>query len=161
LVAGAIDGAWVPEPYASRLVADGGGKILVDESTLWPGGKFVTTLLMVNKDYLDAHKDVIKNLISALSDSVDTIKANPAQAQKDTNDGIDKLTGKSLKPAIIASSFEHVTFTLDPIASSLQTSADNAKALGFLKSSDLGDIFDLSLLNEVLQAKGQPAIATP
>jgi NitT/TauT family transport system substrate-binding protein len=158
---GAIDGAWVPEPYASRLVADGGGKILVDESTLWPGGKFVTTLLMVNKDYLDAHKDVIKNLISALSDSVDTIKANPAQAQKDTNDGIDKLTGKSLKPAIIASSFEHVTFTLDPIASSLQTSADNAKALGFLKSSDLGDIFDLSLLNEVLQAKGQPAIATP
>ena len=32
-----IDGAWVPEPWASRLVLDGGGKVLVDEKTLWPG----------------------------------------------------------------------------------------------------------------------------
>jgi len=31
--AGQIDGAWVPEPYASRLV-DAGGKVLVDEKTL-------------------------------------------------------------------------------------------------------------------------------
>jgi NitT/TauT family transport system substrate-binding protein len=157
---GAIDGAWVPEPYASRLVADGGGKILVNEATLWPGGQFVTTLLEVKKSFLDAHADVIQNLIKGLSAAIDLIKANPTQAQKDVNAGIDKLTGKALKPAIIASSFAHVTFTLDPIASSLQTNADNAKTLGFLKSSDLGQIFDLTLLNKVLQAQGKAAIAS-
>jgi len=157
---GAIDGAWVPEPYASRLVADGGGKILVNEATLWPNGQFVTTLLEVKKTYLDAHADVIQNLIAGLSDAIDLIKTNPTQAQKEVNDGIDKLTGKSLKPAIIASSFAHVTFTLDPIESSLQTNADNAKALGFLKTSDLGQIFDLTELNKVLQAQGKPAITS-
>ena len=69
-------------------------------------------------------------------------------------------SGKALKPAIIAASFAHVSFTLDPIAASLQTNADNAKALGFLKSSDLGQIFDLTLLNQVLQAQGKPAISS-
>ncbi len=156
---GAIDGAWVPEPYASRLVAEG-GKILVNEASLWPNGQFVTTLLMVKKSFLDAHGDVIKNLISGLSDAIDLIKTNSAPAQTEVNDGIDKLTGKALKPAIIAASFAHVSFTLNPIAASLQTNADNAKALGFLKSSDLGQIFDLTLLNQVLQAQGKPAISS-
>src|SRR5262245_25584777 len=40
---GDIEGAWVPEPWATRLVTEGGGKILVDESTLWPRGRYVTT----------------------------------------------------------------------------------------------------------------------
>ena len=37
--AGQIDGAWVPEPWATRLVTEGGGKILVDEKDLWPDGQ--------------------------------------------------------------------------------------------------------------------------
>jgi NitT/TauT family transport system substrate-binding protein len=157
---GAIDGAWVPEPYASRLVAEGGGKILVDEATLWPNGQFVTTLLEVKKSYLDAHSDVIKNLISGLSDAIDLIKSDPTKAQTEVNDGLKALSGKALKPGILASSFKHVTFTLDPIKASLQTDADRGKSLGFLKSSDLGQIFDLSLLNQVLQAAGKPAISS-
>ena len=84
---GAIDGAWVPEPYASRLVTDGGGKVLVNEASLWPKGQFVTTKLMVTTKYLDAHPDVVENLIKGLSDAIDLIKTNPTEAQKDTNDG--------------------------------------------------------------------------
>ena len=157
---GAIDGAWVPEPYASRLVAEGGGKILVDEASLWPNGKFVTTLLMVKKDYLDAHNDVIKHLIGGLSDAIDLIKSDPTKAQTEVNDGLKALSGKSLKPGILKSAFAHVAFTLDPVKSSLQTDADRGKSLGFLKSSDLGQIFDLSLVNQVLQAAGKPEISS-
>lgn len=157
---GAIDGAWVPEPWATRLVTEGGGKVLVDEKTLWPGGRFVTTVLMVKKSYLDAHQDVIENLIRGLSDSIDLVKSDPAKAQQLTGQGIDQVTGKPLKDSIIKSSFEHITFTLDPIATSLKKDAENAKALGFLDSSDLAGIFDLSLLNKVLQANGQPAVSS-
>jgi NitT/TauT family transport system substrate-binding protein len=157
---GAIDGAWVPEPWATRLVTEGGGKILVDEKTQWPGSKFVTTLLMVKKEFLAAHADVIENLISGLADSIDLIKSDPVQAKKLVNDGIDKITGKPLKAGIINSSFSHIMFTLDPIASSLQTNANNAKAIGFLTSSDLGNIFDLTALNKVLKDRGQPAVSS-
>ncbi len=157
---GAIDGAWVPEPYASRLVAEDGGKILVNEASLWPKGQFVTTLLMVKTDYLSAHQDVMKNLISALSDAIDLIHSDPAKAQTEVNDGLKALSGKPLKPAVLKSAFANVAFTLDPIASSLQTNADHAKALGFLKTSDLGQIFDLTLLNQVLRAEGKPAVSS-
>ena len=34
--AGDIDGAWVPEPWATRLVIEGNGKVLVDERDLCP-----------------------------------------------------------------------------------------------------------------------------
>jgi NitT/TauT family transport system substrate-binding protein len=155
---GAISGAWVPEPWATRLVNEGGGKILVDESTLWPGGKFVTTLLMVKKSFLDANPTVVENLVSGLADAVDLIKTNPTEAQKLVGEGILAITKKPLKASLIAASFSHITFTLDPIASSLVTSAEHAKALGFLKSSDLGNIVDLTLLNKVLQARGQPPV---
>jgi len=155
---GSIDGAWVPEPWATRLVTEGGGKVLVEESTLWPQGKFTTTVLLVTKSFLDAHRDVVQKLVGALYDSIDEIKTNPAQARQQTSDGIKNVTGKALKPSIIDASFQHITFTLDPIAPSLQTSADNAKALGFLKSSDLGNIFDLSIVNQVLQAHGQAQV---
>ena len=48
-----VQGAWVPEPWATRLVVEGGGKVLVDEATLWPEGKFATTELIVSKKFLD------------------------------------------------------------------------------------------------------------
>ena len=56
--AGNIQGAWVPEPWATRLVNEGGGKILVNEADLWPEGKYVTTQLIVTTDFLKAHPDV-------------------------------------------------------------------------------------------------------
>jgi NitT/TauT family transport system substrate-binding protein len=155
-----IDGAWVPEPWATRLVTEGNGKVLIDEKTLWPGGRFVTTLLMVKKSYLDAHQDVIENLIRGLADTIDLTKSDPAQAQQLTGEGIDQVTGKTLKASLIKASFEHLTFTLDPIAGSLKKDAENAKALGFLDSSNLGNIFDLTLLNKVLQEKGQSAVSS-
>ena len=43
--AGAIDGAWVPEPLGDPPGQRGGGKVLVDERDLWPDKKFVTTHL--------------------------------------------------------------------------------------------------------------------
>jgi NitT/TauT family transport system substrate-binding protein len=155
---GTIDGAWVPEPWATRLVEEGGGKILVDEQDLWPDGKYTTTLLMVTKKFLDEHPDVIENLISAVSDAITLITGTPAAAQPLVTDHLGEVTGKPLKAELVTASFEHITFTLDPIVSSLQTSADNAKELGFLESSDLGDIFDPTLVNKVLRANGKPAV---
>jgi NitT/TauT family transport system substrate-binding protein len=155
---GTIDGAWVPEPYASRLVQEGNGKVLVDESTLWPGGKFTTTVLLVTKSFLDKHPDVVQNLIAGLYDSVALIKSNPTQAQDLANQQLQKVSGKALKPAVLKASFEHITFTLDPAATALQGAADHAKALGLLDSNDVRGIFDFTLLNKVLAANGQPQV---
>ena len=61
--AGDIDGAWEPEPWATRLVQEGGGHVLVDERDLWPDGAYVTTHLIVRTEFLNDHPDVVKQLL--------------------------------------------------------------------------------------------------
>jgi sulfonate transport system substrate-binding protein len=157
---GALDGAWVPEPWATRLVLEGGGHVLVNEADLWPEGDFVTTHLIVATDYLNEHPDVIKALIVGLADSIDVANGDAAAAQTTVNAGIEKITTKPLGDDTIAGAWENLSFTLDPIASSLQKSADDAQAVGLLDPVDLKDpgIYDLTLLNEVLADRGEEPV---
>ena len=151
---GGIDGAWVPEPWATRLVLEGGGHVLVDERDLWPDGEFVTTHLIVATGFLDDQPAVVSGLLSGLVDTIDTINADPAAALTATNDGIEAITENRLADETIAGAFENLTFTVDPIASSLQGSADDAVAVGLLEEVDLDGIYDLTLLNELLAERG-------
>ena len=73
-----IAGAWVPEPWATRLITEGGGKILVDERTLWPEGKYVTTNIIVRTQFLEDHPDVVKQVLQGNLDAIDFIKTNRA-----------------------------------------------------------------------------------
>jgi NitT/TauT family transport system substrate-binding protein len=147
---GAIDGAWVPEPWASRLVLEGGGTVLQDEKDLWPGGTFITTNLLVNKKFLTQHPETIKALIEAQVESDKQIKADPAKAQTTVNAALKELTGKALKPDVIARAFAQITVTEDPLASTLKLSAEHAFATGLVKKGDLKGIYDLTLLDQVL-----------
>ncbi len=158
---GALDGAWAPEPWATRLVLEGGGKVLVNEAELWPDGRFVTTHLIVATKFLDEHPDVVHDLIAGLADSIDVANADPAAAQAVVNAGIERVTTKPLGDETIAGAWKNLQFTLDPVASSLQGSADDAVAVGLLDPVDLTDpgIYDLTLLDEVLAERGQPEVA--
>ncbi|MEV6298286.1 ABC transporter substrate-binding protein [Actinoplanes sp. NPDC051861] len=156
---GAIDGAWVPEPNLSRLIQESKGKLLVDEKTLWPNGEFVTTHLIVSQDFLKKYPGTVKKLLQGHVKSVKYIETNNAEAQAAANEQIGKLSGKPLKDEILKAAFANLKFTHDPIASSLYTSAKNAESVGLLKPVDLKGIYDLTLLNEVLKADGQPEVS--
>jgi NitT/TauT family transport system substrate-binding protein len=159
--AGQIDGAWVPEPWATRMIQEGGAHVLVDERDLWPNGQYVTTLLIVRADFLQQHRDVVKHLIEGLLNATDYVNGQSTDAQAAVGDALSQLTGTTLPAGVLSTAWGNLTFTMDPIAASLQKSADEAKALGFLDSSDLTGIFDLSVLNEVLTERGRPTIAQP
>jgi len=155
---GKIDGAWVPEPYASRLVDEDAGHILVDESSLWPGGKYTTTVVLVRKTFMDEHADIVKKFLQAHVEAIDAMNANPTDAQTTVNNAIAKITGKALKPAVLADAWKHLTFTWDPLISTIQTSAAHAKALKLVSSANINGIDDLTLLDEVLGAAGKPKV---
>ena len=106
---GSIDGAWLPEPWATRLVQEGDGHVLVDEADLWPEGQFVTTQLIVAKSYLDDHPENVRALISGLLDAIDAANDDPAEAQTVTNDGIEADTTNRLPDeTIVAAGEPHV-----------------------------------------------------
>lgn len=160
-IAGDIDGAWVPEPWATRLIDEGGGVVLVDERDLWTetDGEFVTTHLLVRTDFLEEHPDVVKAVLVGLADAIDAITADPEKAQADVIAQIAEITGTEPSPDVIAKSFANLTFTLDPIAASLQQSADDAVSVGLLDPVELAGIYDLTLLNELLVDRGLEEVA--
>jgi NitT/TauT family transport system substrate-binding protein len=147
---GKIDGGWVPEPWASRLVLEGGGTVLVDEKSLWPEGRFVTTHLIVRTEFLKKYPGTVKALIQAQIDADKQIAADPAKAKTVINEQLKAITGKALKPETIDRAFAQITITEDPIASSLKESAAHAVATGLVKESDLTGIYDLTILEGLL-----------
>jgi NitT/TauT family transport system substrate-binding protein len=154
-----IDGGWEPEPYATEMVLDGGTR-LVNEASLWPGGKFVTTNLVVSQSFLKAHPSTVNGLLKGQIAANSYINANSSAAASAANAELTKLLGKGLKPNVLAAALPYIHFTNDPIASSLATDAQHAVAVGLLTPvKNLSGIYDLGPLNALLKADGQPQVS--
>jgi NitT/TauT family transport system substrate-binding protein len=155
-----LDAAWAPEPWATRLIHEGNGRLLVDERSLWPNGQFVIGLLVVNTKFLNAHPDLVKNWIRANVDLTDWIDGHPADAKTLLNQQIQRETGKSLPPAVLDEAFSRMQVTYDPLHTQLTTAAQQAFEDGFLgrQMPDLSHLYDLSILNQVLAEKKRKAI---
>jgi len=156
---GDIDGAWVPEPWASRLVLEGGGHVLVDEADLWPNKQFVVTNVIVRTQFLAEHPDLVKDVLAGLLDSLDYIQDNPEDAKKAVNSSIKDLTGSEMSTEVMDSAWQNVTFTYDPLASTLRTGADHAVAVGLLEKPDLAGLYSLDTLNSLLTERGKTAVS--
>jgi sulfonate transport system substrate-binding protein len=156
---GQIDGAWLPEPWATRLIVEGGARQLVDERDLWPGGLFASTVLAVRTDFLRAHGDVVKRLLQGQVKADLAVNRQPAESQRAANDEIGNITGKKLPDAEVSQAWSHMRFTNDPLAASVRTSADHAQKVGLLSKVDLKGITDLTLLNQVLADQGLPRVS--
>ena len=157
---GEIAGAWLPEPWASRLALEANGKVLVDEKTLWPDEKFQTTILISSRQFLEDHPDTIKALIGGEITEIKTIEADPAGSQTALNKALGELTGKPLQDATITAAFANIEPTWDPLAGTLNTIAENGVAAGTLSEvPDLKGIYDLRQLNAVLAEQGEKPVS--
>ncbi|MFJ8358247.1 ABC transporter substrate-binding protein [Streptomyces sp. NPDC093984] len=155
---GSIDGAWVPEPTASKLVAEG-GKVLLDESSLWPDKKFVITNIIVSQKFLKEHPKAVEAVLKASVETNKWIKANPDAAKAAANQQLAVDSGKALPANVLDPAWKSIQFTDDPLASTLNTEAQHAVKAGLLKDPKLDGIYDLTLLNKVLKAEGEPTVS--
>jgi len=155
---GDVDAAWVPEPWATRLIQEAGGEVFLDERDLWPDGAFVTTHLIVSTDFLEEHSAVVKRLILASVETTAWINENPEEAKELVNKGILEVTGAALPAAVVDAAWPNLESTYDPVTSSLFGSAESAKQLEFIDEVPDAKIYALVLLNEVLAEKGLPEI---
>ncbi len=158
---GTVDAVWTVEPWVSRLELEAQGKIFLDEKTLWPqtGGKYVTTHLVSSVKFLKTQPELLKKWIAAQVELTAWIQAHPAEAQKILNDELKAETTRPLAPAVLERAWARLELTHDPIQDSLLHSAKDAHEIGFLRQPpELGRLYDLKLLNEVLAEKKLPLI---
>ena len=155
-----LDAAWAPEPWATRLIHEGNGRLFVDERSLWPNGQFVIGLLVVNTKFLQAHPDLVRNWIRAHVELTDWIGSHPQEAKKLLNEQIQRETNKALAADVLDEAFSRLQVTYDPLHSALNTAAQQAFENGSLGRTmpDLSNLYDLTLLNQVLAEKKRKAI---
>ena len=154
--AGKLDGAWLPEPWASRLVLQAGAHVLVDEKTLWDGsqtgkpGLFPTTVLVVNKKFAADHPQTVEALVKGDASAIDWLnKASDSQKVQAVNDGLKAAAGQALPADVVQRALGNITFTTDPLAGAYPKLLQDGVDAGVSKTADLHGLFDLSILNRV------------
>ena len=161
---GKLDGAWLPEPWASRLVLTAGAKVLVDEKDLWDGslsgkaGEFPTTILIVSKTFAAEHPDTVKALLKGHVKSVEWLNSTSADEKaKVINAALKEAAGAELKADVIERSLKNIVFTVDPLAGTYPKLLKDGVEAGTTKQADIKGIFDLTALNEVTGEKTSAA----
>jgi NitT/TauT family transport system substrate-binding protein len=159
---GQIDGAWVPEPWATRLIEEGGAHVLVDERDLWPDtdGEYVTTHLIAATSFLEQEPELVEALLRGYLDAIDRTSSDPSAIAPVVADGIAEVTGVSPDAGFVEIALGNLSFSPDPIADSLRGSAEDAEAVGLLDPVDLDGIYDLTILNRLLAERGQPEVGS-
>ena len=150
---GDIDAAWVPEPWATILVQDLGGKRLFFEEDLWPNKNFASVLLIGRQEYVKQNPEVIAKWLESHTDTSNWINENPKETRIIFLEFIQKHLGKKLSDEVIDESLENLEITTDPIEDSIHIFAKRADALGYLGREGYildGIFFDISS-NESLE----------
>ena len=156
---GEIVGAWVPEPWGARLLSEGGGKILVDERSLWPGGEFPTTLLVASVRALERRRSQVERILRAHVALTRRARADPQRFAEEANAAFGALTRQPLPKATLQDAFSRMEFTVEPMEGALETAARHAAELGFIPEASVPGLVDRSLLDAVLEEeRGSPAV---
>lgn len=135
-----LDAAWVAEPWVSRLIDEGGGRVFVDEATIHRGGIYPTTLLVVTSMLLRERPQVVEACARENAATVAWISNNGGAARELVNEELEKHTGKPLKPEVMSSAWARLSFGTDPLLHSLRESAVTARRLGYLPHADISGI---------------------
>ncbi len=141
---GELDGAWVPEPWVT-LLEQAGAHVLIDERSLWPGGRFPTALLVARPQHQG-----IAQVVAAHVDEVAWIQSHPADAHRWIRKALHDLGGKPMALEWVARAMGRIAVTWDPMPKVLLRLADQARQLGYLPPGDLSGLVDRSLLDHAL-----------
>jgi len=156
---GSVDGGWLPEPWSSRLVLDAGASVLLDERSLWPGGRFPTTVLLVRTEFLERYPGTVRALLRGHLAALELAANDGAQAKMLVNQGLEKLTNNRLAGPVIDRAFDNITLDPDPLASTFPQLAQDSVTAGITdQPTDLAGFVDVGPLNAELQAAGRPTV---
>ena len=139
-----LDAAWAPEPWATRLILEGQGQLFLDERDLWPGRQFATTVILVRKEFLRRHPDLIEKWVRTHRSLTQWIRSHPTEARQIVGGEIKRLTSKALPDNVLETAWTRLEFPSDPLVDSLQTMANASYELGFLgrRKPDLASLVD-------------------
>lgn len=156
---GDIDAALVPEPWGSTLVKEIGANVILDYNKLWRDGNYSTAVVIARKDFIEKHPDIVEKFLTTHVELTEETLKNIDQTKQIVNDEINNITKKALSKDVLDAAFDRMTVTYDPEKESVIDFADLSLEIGTLKEKpDTNGLFDLSILNKVLEKKNYNTI---
>jgi len=156
---GEIDAALVPEPWGSRLISEIGANVVLDYKQVWRDGKYSTAVVVVRKEFLKEHPDIVEKFLKTHVELTDYINKNQGAAKEIVNAQIKELTQKPLAKDILDASFNRLTITNNPEKDSVEDFVKLSVDTGILKEKpDTTNLYNYEILNKILKDRGEPQI---
>lgn len=129
---GDIDAALVPEPWASTIEKQMDVEVLLDYDEVFLNGNYPTAVVIVNKDFMDNHPQMVKEFLEAHNDITGYINNNIETSQKIVNEEIEKVTSKKIDDEVIARAFSRLTIRTKIDRDAIMKFAEISKNNGFI-----------------------------
>lgn len=140
---GQVDGAWVPEPWATRLVLEGDGVVAIDEADQWPDRRFVSTHLVVRRACTEQAPAAVERLLAAHMAATAALQKADEATLRILNDATEAVTKQRLADETLRVAFGRIAFDSDPMPAAMEELANRTLALGFLRGKpDVHGAFD-------------------
>ena len=138
---GALDGAWLPEPWATRVVEEAEAVRLVDERDLWPHGRFPTAIVTARSGFAQKQAPLSARLVAAMGDEVDRALRSTDEACEEARMNLGRLIGKPLPAALTREAWRWIDFTRDPLPAQMDILAEDAFVLGLAPRTNCATLF--------------------
>jgi NitT/TauT family transport system substrate-binding protein len=138
---GAIAAAWLPEPWATRVVRELPGRRLIDERDLWPARRFPTAIVVARREFLVARRREIDAFTLAVRAEVARAAREPESTKNVVNAELKRFTTKALPRPTLDEAWTRVDFGEDPMRETLAVMANDARAVGYLPEVDCAGLF--------------------
>lgn len=136
---GDLDGAWLPEPWATRIVLELHAVRLVDERDLWPERRFASAVLTARAE--DATTPWSTRLTGALDEEVRRAQADRSTALREAHTMLRAHVGNPGALALFEKSADFVDFTSDPLRASVERFGEDAASFGFCPPHPAAGLF--------------------
>ncbi len=131
-----IAGAWMPEPWASRIAFETPAYRAFDERDLWQGGDFASAVVVARTDFLRARPNDVARFVSAIEAEIG--RASPEESRL----ALSRAIRAKWDPRVWSEAWSRVRFTPDPMRLAIETFARDAYDVGTLRAPcDTGTLF--------------------
>ena len=126
---GQLDAVWTVEPWVSRLVLEGHGRVLFEERDA------VTTILVSSVKLLKEHPELAEKLRAAHLELTAWINDHPDEAREKVRAGLSAEARREISATLVAASWSRLSFTEKVAPAVLEKFMADAQAAGLLKQS--------------------------
>lgn len=132
-----IDGAWVPEPWGSRLIVRDLVNPIIEEKELWPDKSFAMTSVIARRKFLEEHPGLVASFLQAHILLTRELQQDPQKFAAPINAELKRLTTKTLPEEVVSGALAKTGFDVDPSVASYLQYFEMGKSVGIIKLEKL------------------------